>query len=464
MRRCIVSFRRILRNFLVFTAIFVPTFLTFGCKTDADGSRAEYTLTFSANGGIGSIESIAKFENEEIVLPTEGFTRTDYEFTCWNALADGSGTSYASGAKFKLTTDTILYAQWKKSEMPENSSESETKASYIIKFDANGGTGEMNEITVEAGSEVTISANTFSRDEWAFAGWNTKSDGTGTPHDDKAKITLNADITLFAQWAVTVENVVNAINSLKEGTHTVCVVGEIDEAMLKNIGEVLRSNENVKVNLDLSKTTGLVKIGDFEIDGRRCWIFDSCVSLIGIKIPESVISIVDGTFWGCTSLTDVEIPKNVTSIGYNAFTGCRNVIRLSISDDNKYYRDFNNCIYTKDGQTLIAILGSPIDITEDFYLPNIIKIDELVFQDGTVINLEIPEGVVSIEDSAFVFCENLVSVKIPKSLKSINSLAFYGCTNLTTVNYNGTIAQWNDITYKGRLGSCKITCIDGVIN
>lgn len=235
MRRCIVSFRRILRNFLVFTAIFVPTFLTFGCKTDADGSRAEYTLTFSANGGIGSIESIAKFENEEIVLPTEGFTRTDYEFTCWNALADGSGTSYAGGAKFKLTTDTILYAQWKKSEMPENSSESETKASYIIKFDANGGTGEMNEITVEAGSEVTISANTFFRDEWAFAGWNTKSDGTGTPHDDKAKITLNADITLFAQWAVTVENVVNAINSLKEGSHTVCVVGEIDEAMLKNI-------------------------------------------------------------------------------------------------------------------------------------------------------------------------------------------------------------------------------------
>lgn len=456
MRRCIVSFRRILRNFLVFTAIFVPTFLTFGCKTDADGSRAEYTLTFSANGGIGSIESIAKFENEEIVLPTEGFTRTDYEFTCWNALADGSGTSYAGGAKFKLTTDTILYAQWKKSEMPENSSESETKASYIIKFDANGGTGEMNEITVEAGSEVTISANTFSRDEWAFAGWNTKSDGTGTPHDDKAKITLNADITLFAQWTVTAENVVNAINNLTEGTHTVCVTGEIDETTLINIGKALRSSENVKVNLDLTKTTGLENIPSYA--------FNSRISLINIEIPESVTSIGNGAFWGCTGLTDVEIPKSVTSIEYNAFTGCRNVIRLSISEENEYYQAFNNCIYTKDGQTLIAIIGSPMDITKDFYLPTITKIDELVFQCGTVINLEIPEGVVRIEDSAFVFCKNLVSVKIPKSLNSINSLAFYGCTNLTTVNYNGTIAQWNDITYKGRLGSCKIICTDGIIN
>lgn len=182
MRRCIVSFRRILGNFLVFTAIFVPAFLTFGCRIDTDDSHAEYTLNFNANGGIG----------------------------------------------------------------------------------------EMNEITVEAGSEVTISANTFSRDGWIFAGWNTKSDGTGTPHDDNAKITLTADITLYAQWAVKAENVANAINNLNEGTHNICVVGEIDETTLIDIGKALRSNENVKVNLDLSKTTGLVKIGDFEIDGRRC--------------------------------------------------------------------------------------------------------------------------------------------------------------------------------------------------
>lgn len=308
----------------------------------------------------------------------------------------------------------------------------------------------MQEQSITKGGKSTTTARTL-RTGYTFSGWNA-GEKTG-------------DITLYAKWTVKAENVVNAINNLTEGTHNIFVVGEIDETTVKNIGEALRSNENAKVNLDLSETTGLTKIEDFEINGYWYRIFDLCVNLTGIKIPESVVSICNGVFCGCAGLTDVKIPKSVTSIGYNAFTGCRNVIRLSISEDNEYYQAFNNCIYTKDGQTLIAILGSPIDITEDFYLPNITKIDELVFQDGTVINLEIPEGVVCIEDSAFVFCENLVSVKIPKSLKSVNSLAFYGCTNLTTVNYNGTIAQWNDISGHKAFGSrCKIICTDGVIN
>lgn len=400
MRRCIVSFRRILRNFLVFTAIFVPTFLTFGCRTDADGSRAEYTLTFNANGGIGSIESIAKFENEEIVLPTEGFTRTDYEFTCWNALADGSGTSYAGGAKFKLTTDTILYAQWKKSEMPENSSESETKASYIIKFDANGGTGEMNEITVEAGSEVTISANTFSRDGWAFAGWNTKSDGTGTPHDDKAKITLNADITLFAQWTVTAENVVNAINNLTEGTHTVCVTGEIDETTLINIAAVLRSNENVKVNLDLSKSTELKSIPSS--------VFDRCTSLKGIKIPENVTMISIGMFYGCTNLANIEIPASVAHIGYYAFGYCTSLTDIEIPK-------------------------------------NVTSIGGVAFRGcASLTDIRIPASVTNIGHSVFEECSSLTAVNFLGTIDQWNSISINSDNESLT--------------------SAKIICTDGIIN
>lgn len=403
MRRCIVSFRRILGNFLVFTAIFVPAFLTFGCRIDTDDSHAEYTLNFNANGGIGSIESIAKFENEEIVLPTEGFTRTDYEFTGWNILADGSGTSYAGGAKFKLTTDTILYAQWKKSETPgnpENPSEAKTKAAYTIKFEANGGIGEMNEITVEAGSEVTISANTFSRDGWTFAGWNTKSDGTGAPYDDKAKITLTTDITFYAQWTVTTENVVNAIENLTEGTYNICVVGEIDETSLINIGKALRSNENVKVNLDLSKTTGLKSIPSS--------VFDRCTSLTSIKIPENVTRISIGMFYGCTNLANIEIPASVTHIGYYAFGYCTSLT-----------------------------------------------------------NIEIPKNVTSIGGVAFRGCTSLTDIRIPASVTNIGHSVFEECSSLTTVNFLGTIEQWNSISVNSdneNLTSAKIICQDGIIN
>ena len=45
-----------------------------------------------------------------------------------------------------------------------------------------------------------LNANAFTRDEYTFAGWNTKADGTGTSYADKASITLTGSITLYAQW------------------------------------------------------------------------------------------------------------------------------------------------------------------------------------------------------------------------------------------------------------------------
>lgn len=428
-------------------------------KIAADGStvikihydRKTITLTFDADNGVDKTTHSGKF-GAEIVSPVP--EKTDFIFTGWSIdkIPNESSKFYKDKEKITLTENLTLYAQWK--ENP----------SYFINYNLNEGTNPEDAKTSYKQDE-TVVLPVPTRELYDFAGWYPAQDFSGESITGWNAGEKTGDITLYAKWTVKAENVVNAINNLTEGTHNIFVVGEIDETTVKNIGEALRSNENAKVNLDLSETTGLTKIEDFEINGYWYRIFDLCVNLTGIKIPESVVSICNGVFCGCAGLTDVKIPKSVTSIGYNAFTGCRNVIRLSISEDNEYYQAFNNCIYTKDGQTLIAILGSPIDITEDFYLPNITKIDELVFQDGTVINLEIPEGVVCIEDSAFVFCENLVSVKIPKSLKSVNSLAFYGCTNLTTVNYNGTIAQWNDISGHKAFGSrCKIICTDGVIN
>lgn len=76
------------------------------------------------------------------------------------------------------------------------------KKTFTITFNANGGSGEIKAQSAESGSEITLTANAFTRDGYTFSGWNTAADGKGAPHDDKAKITLTADITLYAQWAV----------------------------------------------------------------------------------------------------------------------------------------------------------------------------------------------------------------------------------------------------------------------
>ncbi len=80
--------------------------------TGDDSKPAEYKLSFSANGGTGEMESIAKEENEKINLPAVKFSKTGFEFLNWNTSADGSGTTYADGAEFTFNSDTMLHAQW----------------------------------------------------------------------------------------------------------------------------------------------------------------------------------------------------------------------------------------------------------------------------------------------------------------------------------------------------------------
>ena len=78
-----------------------------------EAEAVEYTLSYNANGGNGSMSSQTVTEGESTSLRTNSFTRDGYYFTGWNTKADGSGTSYGDGAVVTFTQDMLLYAQWK---------------------------------------------------------------------------------------------------------------------------------------------------------------------------------------------------------------------------------------------------------------------------------------------------------------------------------------------------------------
>ena len=78
-------------------------------------ARVFYTITFNANGGVGSMEP-QRFEvGVDTALNANAFTSEGdkYKFIGWNTVADGSGATYADeGAILELTSDMKLYAQW----------------------------------------------------------------------------------------------------------------------------------------------------------------------------------------------------------------------------------------------------------------------------------------------------------------------------------------------------------------
>jgi uncharacterized repeat protein (TIGR02543 family) len=72
---------------------------------------------------------------------------------------------------------------------------------YTVTFDANGGDTQANPQTmtvVSPAATVGTLPAAPSRTGYAFDGWNTRADGTGTPFTGATLVT--ADITVYAQW------------------------------------------------------------------------------------------------------------------------------------------------------------------------------------------------------------------------------------------------------------------------
>ena len=95
-------------------------------------------------------------------------------------------------------------------------------------------------------------------------------------------------------------------------------------------------------------------------------------------------------------------------------------------DGEVVYTDLSNVVFTED-KTLYAVWGQSVSYT---------------IKNGVLFSVElngnteavIPQGVISIADSVFIFCRNLTSVVLPDGLVSIGESAFKGCWKLSNLS------------------------------
>ena len=108
----------------------------------------------------------------------------------------------------------------------------------VVTFKANGGTGSDYTQTVKYNTSTALTANTFTRKGYTFAGWNTKTDGTGTSYSDKQEVKLTANTTLYAKWT--------------ENTYTVTISagtgGTVSPSGSQTIGQVTQTTVTATAN------------------------------------------------------------------------------------------------------------------------------------------------------------------------------------------------------------------------
>lgn len=147
------------------------------------------TITFNKNGGQGTMSAITAKQGDEITLPPNKLTRDGYTFVGWNTKSTGKGTKYQDEGTVTLGSqgEKVLYAQW-------------ATNARTITFDRNAGKGSMDAVPTQKGDRIKLPANRFTRKGYTFAGWNTSKDGTGQKYANQAGITVENDLTLYAQW------------------------------------------------------------------------------------------------------------------------------------------------------------------------------------------------------------------------------------------------------------------------
>lgn len=153
------------------------------------------TVTFSAEGGTGTMPVQEIYEGETENLDANGFSRLGHTFNGWATTqsdAAAGDIDYADGASLTMgATDVVLYASWSPND-------------YDVVFDKNSAdaTGAMSNQTITFGETVTLNANGFSHESGAFLGW-AESAGGAVAYVDAASYTMTSEgATLYAKWDI----------------------------------------------------------------------------------------------------------------------------------------------------------------------------------------------------------------------------------------------------------------------
>lgn len=147
----------------------------------------KYTIVYNANGGIDAPGLQTKNYGSSIKLSSSKPENPGYEFLGWAKSSSASSPQYKAGASFSENADTTLYAVWRKNI-------------YTVKYNLNGGNGNIADGKKTYGEKMTITSERPSRTGYTFLGWSEYPDFQEAEFLPGQDFNMDKNTTLYAIW------------------------------------------------------------------------------------------------------------------------------------------------------------------------------------------------------------------------------------------------------------------------
>lgn len=162
--------------------------------------------------------------------------------------------------------------------------------------------------------------------------------------------------------------------------------------------------------------------------------FAGCSKLTSIHLSEGLISIGDTAFHQCNTLPSITFPASLQQVGTDMFESCYALKEILVAEGSETFKSVDGVLFDVAGKTLIAY---PIGKVQGIY--------------------NIPDGVETVGNYAFLYARNLVNVTFPNSLITIGSGAFSGCDKITGIELPESLITIDDYAFRSCESITSIT-------
>lgn len=183
-----------------------------------------------------------------------------------------------------------------------------------------------------------------------------------------------------------------------------------------------RSAENKDI-CSVTISEGIVFIGDNA--------FNSCSLLSSVVFPESLRRVGRAAFANCTSLKDVAFNESIISIGEWAFSNCTMIEELTLPNS---LQTIQHCTFA--GCSNLKGVGFP---------PLLKEIGVSAFASTDIRRVLLPEGLLILQDNAFLNVPSLRIVLLPRTLRIIGEIINQNQNPLFYVYPNSDAWVWTTV-------------------